>query len=807
MLFHEFVQKLSPVLRGGDSTAAFTKTIFEEIITEDNLDLLSSYKESSYKAFYNGNATINKLALKINPYIEPEQFSQFIMKNTDSVIENICRQFSEICPEIDLYNAGDVLAKLFAEIITEAAGNNKKSTQTGANTYKQADNSETTEPSEQHYVVNLTHKIIPSMDKIERAINAAMEATKDTPQGIFGTYLEKAYDYYSEKKTLLYTEKPRPFYDFYVCNDLKYHRFTIRDENYRKLLNPIHNATVQILEKQSKYIIIEGTGGIGKSMFLQHLFLSSVNDFLAKKENRLPVIIPLKDYKNVITDMTDFVWFAVKEYDSRVSQEQIISALEDKQMIILFDGLDEIPSYARNLFEKMMETFIKSYPGNTIIIASRPIYSFVSYAKFSVLDILPLTREQSVELIDKLEFWDSKAKQNFKNALKTKFYDSHREFASNPLLLTIMLMSYSTFGEIPAKMHVFFSQAYETMAQKHDATKGAYKRPFKTALSYDDFKKCFSEFCARTYNYEIFEFTETRFAMYMDKILEKLHLETPILSSDFLTDLKDNLCIIYKEGDKYYFIHRSFQEYFAALYFSTVYDSKLQGVGHFFNSMNERSYTDITFDMLYDMIPERVDRFIFYPFLKDMFQKWKGNGSEETYFNFLKWQYPVLYHLQGDTSCDVSNSPQDFLYQFIVNQKKIKVPVDLYNTPWPQDILNLPKKEWIEVYSLFLRNESYNNYPDPHNIPAALLRDTTIIEKPYLPAKYIGYFGKPEAKGFSIKIRISNLLKNPSKYDSLIKFITSDIFPLKDEFERLKKYYIDLNKRIQKENRSKSLFD
>jgi predicted component of type VI protein secretion system len=34
------------------------------------------------------------------------------------------------------------------------------------------------------------------------------------------TYLKKAYDKYSTLKTLMYRDEPKPFYSFYVCNNV-----------------------------------------------------------------------------------------------------------------------------------------------------------------------------------------------------------------------------------------------------------------------------------------------------------------------------------------------------------------------------------------------------------------------------------------------------------------------------------------------------------------------------------------------------------------------------------------------------------
>ena len=67
----------------------------------------------------------------------------------------------------------------------------------------------------------------------------------------------------------------------------------------------------------------------------------------------------------------------------------------------------------------------------------------------------------------------------------------HESFASNPLLLNIMLLTYDNYADIPEKLHLFYSNAFETLYIKHDATKGGYKREFKTKLSSDDFKRVF----------------------------------------------------------------------------------------------------------------------------------------------------------------------------------------------------------------------------------------------------------------------------------------------------------------------------
>lgn len=626
------------------------------------------------------------------------------------------------------------------------------------------------------------------------------DRTEQTP---LTKYLKAATAYYSTKKTLLYAERPHPFYDLYVCNDLKYSKTRTHDF---KEESTISDVTIEKLDTESKYVIIQGTGGIGKSMLLTHLFLSSAEQI--NNTNKIPIFLLLKDYKESICGIVDFIWKSVREYDLEVPQNDIIELLQQKRLVLLLDGLDEIQSTVIDSFNKDLEAFIKSYPGNNIIMTSRPVYSFLSYSKFSLFYIQELSKEQAIELVKKLEFWDIEGKNSFLEALNSKLYYSHRQFASNPLLLTIMLMTYSSFGEVPAKMHVFYSKAYETMSRLHDASKGSFKRPLHTKLTPEEFAKYFAQFCARTYKDEILEFDLRIFTTYMNKVLKKAipeHKNIP--PRDFLLDLTDNLCIMYHEGEQYYFIHRSFQEYFAAVYFASEYDSNLRKVGDFFEQMRNRSYTDRTFDMLYDMIPEKIERFVFLPYLKELMNKCSKKGEIEEYWEFLDTIYPYLYYEEGDTAESYFNESPSFLYRYIVKEKYLEKANILDNYDWPTEIYKLPTITWVRAYSEFTSYDMYDKYPDPTLIPDHYLESTLLTSKDDLPYKYSDYFGTPEKKGITIEIDIYELRKNPHRYTVLRNHMEQTGFPLMCEYQNVKAYYEDLKKRTEFENDSDDLFD
>ena len=797
MLFNEFANKLFSVLGNGASTHVFTRTLFDAITTNSGKDILDGYTDSSYKGFYNGHTSISRISKKINTYVEPMEFSAYIMDEfSDAVRENLCAVFHEDIPGIEPSSAGDELAALFVEIITQAAGANKKSTHKGASKSKGI-------PP----ILLDVNGVAPDLGTYEDGVlYLDKRITDEDEANPFQKYLDAASSYYSTKKTLLYAEKPHPFYELYVCNNVRYRKFRATGARDFKPEKTISNATVEKLETESKYIIIEGTGGIGKSMLLTHLFLSSAEK--SADTGSTPFFLSLKNYKDTTSGIVDFIWKSAREFDAVISQNDIITALQEKNLVLLMDGLDEIQSTIRENFDTDLEAFIKSYPGNTIVITSRPVFSFITYSKFSVFDIQELTKEQALELVQKLEFWDTAAKENFMKDLDRHLYTSHYQFASNPLLLTIMLMTYTTFGEVPAKMHVFYSKAYETMARLHDASKGTFKRKLHSKLTPEEFAKYFAEFCARTYTEEVLEFTERTFSAYMAKVLKDSYAEfTGVQPRDFLLDLTDNLCIMYREGEKYYFIHRSFQEYFAAVHFASSYDNKLKKVGDFFERMQHRSYTDRTFAMLYDMIPAKVERFIFLPFLESLMADCSKAGDDEEYWEFLERMYPALYYEEGETGDSYPNEPQSFLYQSIVREKLLEAASDLDDYGWPKQIYDLPTKTWVSAYREFTDDEGFYNYPDPVLIREELLEDTTVFAEEDLPSQYFDYFGSPDEVGITVEIEIYELRKNPAKYAWLRDFMEQAEFPILREYCNVKKYYEELKARIEKENDSNSLFD
>jgi predicted NACHT family NTPase len=378
-----------------------------------------------------------------------------------------------------------------------------------------------------------------------------------------------------------------------------------------------------------------GTGGLGKSMMMRHLLLDAIENYDDRK--RVPIFVELRHFGKDVDSLFEYACARLSVFDGSLTREHFRQMLDNGACILLLDGLDEISTDNMGLFERELEKFIDQYSGNTFVLSSRPFQSFQAYERFGLFWLEPFSLRQALLMIDKLELppEESPIKADFKSALEKKLYRTHRSFARNPLLLTIMFMTFEEYSEVPTKMHVFYREAFDVLARRHDASKVSYRRSLKTGLSVDAMADYFSELCFRSYNDERYEMTAEQFAGYYNKLKARADAaDTTTTARDFLDDLCAGLCLMREEGsNSYHFTHRSFQEYFCALFLSKLKDKDIQKLGGFFEKHGRRMRGEGTFRMLHDMATEKVEEFILLPFLSDLFEKC---DREDKYFTFWR---------------------------------------------------------------------------------------------------------------------------------------------------------------------------
>ncbi|SCZ10817.1 NACHT domain-containing protein [Alkaliphilus peptidifermentans] len=499
----------------------------------------------------------------------------------------------------------------------------------------------------------------------------------------FKKYLSNAYEKYSKIKTLLYRTEPKYLYDFFECNTLMYGNEIINSEDVNNVLNI------------SKFIIIQGTGGIGKTTLMKHFFIDEL-----KKDDLIPVFIELKDLNKKDRNLYNCIYNSLCLLGFDLELEYLEYALKSGCFLILLDGYDEIDSNLNAVSLAEIRDFCDKYNENYYIISSRPNDTFISLQRFTVIESLDFSKEQAISLVEKLDY-DKPIKERFLEELKSNLYDNHKSFASNPLLLNIMLLTFDNYAEIPEKLHIFYSNAFETLYSKHDATKGGYKREMLSKLSYDNFKRIFAKFCFTTYIKNCYEFTIDELIDYMNDVLKTTEVECNI--QFYINDLIHAICALYLDGNKYKFTHRSFQEYFTAVYLKELSDVQQSKVSVYLIENRGFGYKhDKVFDMFYDMAKDRFERNIIIPLLKELENKMDRN--DERYLEYFRSLVEGISIKQGDNGevqlwkvSSLKNPKADFIFYIT---KKYPIAKHIYsNEDYVKRLLMQLKEEEMEELS------------------------------------------------------------------------------------------------------------
>ncbi len=481
----------------------------------------------------------------------------------------------------------------------------------------------------------------------------------------FKKYLEKSYSKYSRIKTLLYKTEPQYIYDFFECNNIKY-----KDKN-------IDPSNIYNLLEISNFLIIEGTGGIGKSTLMKHLFINAMEN-----KKHIPIFFELKNLNNVEDNLEKCIYNSLKNLGCDLEEKYFEYAMKSGMFVLILDGYDEIANLKINKFYNELEELCDKYDKNFYIISSRPSQNFIGFQRFTLLETCIFSKEKAINLIKKIKY-DEEIKQRFIKALDEELYYKHQSFASNPLLLTIMLMTYSDYADIPNKLHIFYAQAFETLYTKHDATKSGYKREMKSKLTKDEFVKIFSTFCFFSYMKEKIEFSKLDLEELFKKV-KKQKLE--FNNEDFLEDLISSICLMYKDGKVYTFVHRSFQEYFTAKFIIDLPDEQQRKIC--FKLIKNRQFDNVL-DMLMDMSKERFEKNILIPYLEEIENKCENGNRYETYlkelFGFIRiFKREKIHRPNQENKTFINFSINNsFLYNVIlhydsiINRSEFKNTIDI----------------------------------------------------------------------------------------------------------------------------------
>ena len=299
-------------------------------------------------------------------------------------------------------------------------------------------------------------------------------------QTAYEKYLINTEQKNSKIKTIIYRRVPKDLYSFYECIGVSCNGKTISTENINNLFT------------LGNKLIVTGTGGVGKSILFKHLFLNTIAE-----TGLIPVLLELRSFN--ICDIRDISMFeaiykSLCDNGFELSEEYFEYSMQEGGYVIFLDGYDEVNRDKAEKVTGEIKALAEKYNRNKYLLSSRPSEEFIGWNDFCEVETLKLNKQQALDLIKKIDF-DKSAKETFYNELNNSLYEKYKSFASNPLLLNIMLLTFQKHASIPDRLNDFYEEAFVTLFNVHDATKDSYVRDIRSGLGCEDFKLIFSYIC------------------------------------------------------------------------------------------------------------------------------------------------------------------------------------------------------------------------------------------------------------------------------------------------------------------------
>jgi hypothetical protein len=376
--------------------------------------------------------------------------------------------------------------------------------------------------------------------------------------------------------------------------------------------------------EESYHLVLLGGPGSGKSTATRYLAWchslanlgssTSLSNIPLLSGNPLPIRIELRRFSedrrqqpeyNFLSYMTKVV---LGREGINIHPEMFKVLLERRAVLLLFDGLDEVATLdeRRRLVEEI-EHFTMGYPGNRVIVTSRPVgYELTSLSnqKFThaqvlefddtqirqfleqwyrnVLRLTPLSRED----LDELEMLFSTLQEN----------PRLHKLAVNPLLLTV-IAALHRYERLPDRRVLIYDRCADLLLETWAKLKGTHIRWKEIKLIKEDQYACVANlgFVLHSRSQEqkgtdspnnIANDVTTRFLLQeIESFLSSKKLLPTIAeqrteAKRFIELMQVEAGLIVERGTDesgellYGFVHRTFQEYFAAAHIYEQYQQE-----------------------------------------------------------------------------------------------------------------------------------------------------------------------------------------------------------------------------------------
>ena len=429
----------------------------------------------------------------------------------------------------------------------------------------------------EHCVKNF---IAPKIDSFAKLCKDAYNDYMIPQREHFEEYLLRSYEKYSILNTLVLRNQQKNLKDLYIPLTIQ------KCVNNNRITERIDKYPVELVKEYSK-ILITDTAGMGKSTLTKFLFLDVIEN-----GHGIPIYIELRRLskeRTILREIKEQLNSLSKDFDS----ELLLRFIQTGDFVFFLDGYDEIPFSEIKSVTSDIQDFISKANKNIFFMTSRPESSLSCFGDFQGFSIMELSNNEAYELLTKYDK-NGDTSRKLIAELKTGRYKVVYEFLKNPLLVSLLFTAYEYKHMIPLKKHIFYRQVYDAYFEYHDLSKGdSFVHNKYSKLDSDDFNKVLRYIAYKSIQMQKVAFEKDILLKLIDD-LKQFHPELHFSSSDFLKDIIVSVPVFCIDGNYYRWVHKSLQEYFAALFiYRDSNNQQAQILSTLYNSVNFERYINL----------------------------------------------------------------------------------------------------------------------------------------------------------------------------------------------------------------------
>ena len=381
-------------------------------------------------------------------------------------------------------------------------------------------------------------------------------------------------------------KKSQTIEKFYVKNTFSLYPTKELVNIYKYSIDEIESIQLEDFFDYGSKIVLIGAAGLGKSTTLNYIFCKYEEMY---KAFALKIKIDLKEYAHDIgEEKKDLLWCITSEFRKKIkrakmsfddTEKLLTTYLEYGKCLIILDALDEIPTQKiRNKVRDEIGNFCEIYYLNRYIISTREAgylknrfddsFLHIKINDFDGKQIQQYSKNwycSYYEQKDFKEFWEKFSKEVERARCQS--------LIRNPIVLILALIIFDIEKNLPNKRVEFYKKCIETFLTVREDRKAAYilSEKTKNILGMDSV-------VPKIAHYKFLKISENvgyRFSYdeLKESVFQAIEVEDRINWSDSVKQYSEYLVertelIRETDEDTLDFAHKTFYEYFLAVYFT-----------------------------------------------------------------------------------------------------------------------------------------------------------------------------------------------------------------------------------------------